>query len=105
MGDELEHEGDDSVDNDGTEKGGLLEWVLRQILPAVPLNYRRKERQDLAVRVISFLYGERDVVRLDPVLAMLLRSVCIAGSTQSCPSLMLAPHTQVPLTTLHSYIM
>lgn len=74
MGDDEEHEveGVDSLDNDGKAKGLLLEWVLTQIWPAVPVNYREKARQDLGVRGISSLYGERDEGPLNSVLAMLL---------------------------------
>jgi hypothetical protein len=65
MEDEEGHVGPaEPAGNDEREKVVLLEWGLRQFWPAFPLYYLEKARQDLAVREISFLYGEMGVAPL-----------------------------------------
>lgn len=72
MEDEEEHvEPAEPADNDERGKAVLLEWGLRLFLPAFLLYYLEKARQDLAIREISFLYGETGVAPLESVLLML----------------------------------
>ena len=69
---EVEAEGIDTADSGGKAKVLRLGWVSTQFWPGVPVYCQEKGRQDLGVRGISFLYGEKDGEPLGSVLAKVL---------------------------------